>query len=388
MFGDGNTCHDVGVGPELLNATGHVFGGHHQSFTSRIIHRPPFPAFALLGVSGIMTIGGDGLESEVIEMRLQSPEIIPRDVGVLSHCVEHVLEIGCRLPIRAVPAELINDKHPAVRSYSGRIARERGRRGGRLVRAKEQIPVRVFLKTDQIRAGIVENLGVAAKYASRVEIEMVRVELLDVGANGFRPSRDLGEVPMGENRKEAAHIAVLPGHYRRVIPVPDPGNSVTVIEDGVDMALIGGDDYRVGEEGLQIGLTVPGEILADTAGDAGGAVPYQGDDEAHVVFGGYGDGVVRRLKGGFVDLALFRFDTQRTTDGVAYRLGTNDLCTHLRSGVKGVIDLEAGGVARASGIVWSIGFQTKPLDVRAAIAKGTAIQGEMSSASFDEGLGL
>ena len=51
--------------------------------------------------------------------------------------------------------------------------------------------MRVLLKSYQVRAGIVDNGGVAAKQACGVEIEMVMVELLDMSPNGFRPCRQL-----------------------------------------------------------------------------------------------------------------------------------------------------------------------------------------------------
>ncbi len=110
----------------------------------------------------------------------------------------------------------------------------------------------------------------------------------------------------GEHGEDAAHVAVLPRHDGGVVFVADASDGVEVVEDGVDVFFVGGDEGGVGEEVLRVGFAVPGEVLADAAAGAGGAVADERDDELHAVLLRGGDGVVAGLEGGFVELAFGR----------------------------------------------------------------------------------
>src|SRR5579862_9975312 len=107
---------------------------------------------------------------------------------------------------------------------------------------------------------------------------------------------------MRKDRKDAAHIAVFPGKDRWIIAIEDPGDRVAVIQDGIDVVLVSCDDRRICEEILKVRFLVPGKVLAETATVACGAVPNEGDDDLHIVFGGDGKGIVRCLKSALVEL--------------------------------------------------------------------------------------
>ncbi len=56
-----------------------------------------------------------------------------------------------------------------------------------------------------------------------------------------------------------------------------------MIQDGIDVALVGCDEGWVGEEVLGVRLLLPGQELTDAAHGAGSAIADEGDDEAHAV---------------------------------------------------------------------------------------------------------
>ncbi len=48
----------------------------------------------MLGEDGVVAVGGDGLEAEVVEVGLERPEAVAGDVGVGGEGVEDVFEVG------------------------------------------------------------------------------------------------------------------------------------------------------------------------------------------------------------------------------------------------------------------------------------------------------
>ena len=231
----------------------------------------------------------------------------------------------------------------------------------------------VELEGDEVGAGVVDDFGVVAEEAGGIEVEVVGGDLFDVGADGLGPGGDLGEGFGGwvaEEGDEAAHVAVLPGHDGGVVFVAEAGDGVEVIEDGVDVFFVGGDEGGVGEEVLRVGLAMPGEVLADASAGAGGAVAYEGDDELHAVLVGGGDGVVGGGEGGFVELAFGGLDAEGAAYRVAHGLGSDYFGAHLGGGVEGVVDLEVAGEAGAHGVVGAVAFEAQPLDVGAGVAEG------------------
>lgn len=51
---------------------------------------------------------------------------------------------------------------------------------------------------------------------------MVRIKPLDMSTNGFGPCGNLDESSLaaaGEERNDTAHVAILPGHDRRIVTV-------------------------------------------------------------------------------------------------------------------------------------------------------------------------
>src|ERR1700682_4802105 len=104
---------------------------------------------------------------------------------------------------------------------------------------------------------------------------------------------------MGEHGEEATHIAVFPCHDGGVVAVKNTCNRVAVVEHGIDVTLVGGDDGRIGKENLEVSLAIPCKMLADATTAACSTVADEGDDETDVVSCGHGEGVVGSLKGSF-----------------------------------------------------------------------------------------
>ncbi len=148
-----------------------------------------------------------------------------------------------------------------------------------------------------------------------------------------------------------------------------------MVEHGVDVALVGGNQSGVGEEILRVGFLFPGEELADAAHGAGRAIPDKRDDEAHAMLFRGLDRVVGHLKCGGIELAFFGLDAKLAADGVAERLRAHDLRAHLFGGRKGVVDFEVAGVTRALRVVRAVAFEAEPLNVGSAVAEGCAGEG-------------
>ena len=158
-----------------------------------------------------------------------------------------------------------------------------------------------------------------------------------------------------------------------------------MIQHGIDVFLVRGDQSRVGEKILRVRLAMPRQILADAAALAGGAVADQSNNNFHAAAMRGQQSVVRRLKSGVVELALLRLDAQCATHGVAHGLRTHDARAHFRRRGEGVVDFEAARISRPHGIVRTVSFEPQPFDVRPAIAKGRAAQGQFRSGALHEG---
>src|SRR6202041_665956 len=113
----------------------------------------------------------------------------------------------------------------------------------------------------------------------------------------------------------------------------------------------------VGEKILRVRLAMPGQILADAAALAGGAVADKSNDNFHAAAMRGEQSVGRRLKSGVVELALLRLDAQRATHGVAHGLRTHDARAHFRRRGEGVVDFEAAPRKRPQGTTRALSFR-------------------------------
>jgi hypothetical protein len=200
------------------------------------------------------------------------------------------------------------------------------------------------------------------------------INRLDVFANCLGPLGNVGEVSVGKDGEDPAHVAVFPGKDRRIVAVEHAGDGVAVIEDGIDVMLIGSDEGWVSKKILEIGLLVPGKILTDAAARASGAVPNEGDDDLHVELGGNGKSIIRCLESALIELTFFWLYATGTPDGIAHGLRAHDFGAHLGCGGEGIVDFKVRGVAGAKGVVRAITFKAEPFDIRAAEAKGRVVE--------------
>ena len=71
-----------------------------------------------------MGVSRNGLESKVIQVRLQGPEVIAGNIRILLNRIEQVLQISMCRPIGAIPSEFIHYEDLAMAGYSSRVLRK------------------------------------------------------------------------------------------------------------------------------------------------------------------------------------------------------------------------------------------------------------------------
>ncbi len=179
---------------KLLSAGSHIFSGHDESFNSWVIKCPPFAAFPDWCERSILRVSRNGLKTEIIEVCLQCPEVIAHDVGISDNRVENTLQVGGRSPVGPVPSKFVNDEDLPMSGNGSSIVRKCFCCCRRLSGTKQPIPVGIFFKCNYIRAGIIQYLGIVSENASCVQVEMMSIDLLDVGADCLRPTCHLAKV--------------------------------------------------------------------------------------------------------------------------------------------------------------------------------------------------
>jgi hypothetical protein len=181
-----------------------------------------------------------------------------------------------------------------------------------------------------------------------------------------------------------AYVAILPSQYGGIVLICESCEHILVVQQSPNVFFKFSDDFRIGKKPAVIPLVFPQQILSYAALFAVRAVADQSDGQAKSTFVCGLDRIINYFKRLWIENSRFGLDAEIASYAIAQSLRTHHPGSHHSGGVEDVVHFKMRRVSRAQRIVRPIGFHSKPLDVRAAIAKVCASQHQLRSASQHE----
>ena len=187
----------------------------------------------------------------------------------------------CR-PVGVVPAVFVHDVDLAFGCDHGRVL-GKGFGFSDFAKLKNRLPVGIIFSGDNVGSFKVEHGAALVEQEQPVVVlvQMFFVDGLDVHPDGVDPlgNRRKARSRPGHHAYQAAHIAVFPGHDRRIILKRNARQRALVVQQRGNVLLKHGDELGVGKKVVHVFVAGPLRILADTGVDACGAVAHEREDE-------------------------------------------------------------------------------------------------------------